>query len=115
MQPPYILGHHSRNRSPHEFYSAVFNWKFKDTPGDPKKAEEVRQFDFNPDPTGTLATGRGGVCVYWLVKDVEQIGDAIEKAGGKMLSSTEKEGESGLYRFFEDTEGNLGGVYQFLG
>jgi predicted enzyme related to lactoylglutathione lyase len=111
----------------HGFYSTVFNWKFKDTPSDLKKAEEVRQFDFNPDvflsggiqrvpePTGTLATGRGGVCVYWLVEDVEKIGDVIEKAGGKMLSTTEKEGEGGLYRFFEDTEGNLGGVYQFLG
>ncbi|KAK3382528.1 hypothetical protein B0T24DRAFT_587277 [Lasiosphaeria ovina] len=96
------------NETAHEFYSTVFNWKFEGTPSDPKQAEEVRQFDFNPDmflsggiqrvpePTGTLATGRGGVCFYWLVENAEKIGDVTEKAGGKMLSSTEKEGEGGL-------------------
>jgi hypothetical protein len=29
-----------------------------------------------------------------------------------MLSEKEKEGEYGLYRFFEDTEGSVGAVYQ---
>ncbi|KAK3380909.1 hypothetical protein B0H63DRAFT_474573 [Podospora didyma] len=121
-----------------EFYSTVFNWKFKPSSSTtttteepkPEKAEqdhEVRQFDFNPDvflsggiqrvpeSTGAFTAGRGGVCVYWLVEDVEKIGEVIEKAGGKMLSDVVKEGQAGLYRFFEDTEGNLGGVYQFLG
>ncbi len=56
--------------------------------------------------------GRGGIVVYWFVEDVEKIGAVIEEAGGKMLSETEKEGEHGLYRYFEDPAGNLGGVYQ---
>jgi predicted enzyme related to lactoylglutathione lyase len=82
------------------------------------------KFDFNPslgltggiqkapDPTGHFAPGKGGICIYWFVEDVEAIGSVIEKAGGKMLSEKEKEGEFGLYRFFRDTEGSVGAVYQ---
>lgn len=46
------------------------------------------------------------------MEDVEKIGEDIEKARGKILSSAEKEGDHGLYRFFEDTVGYLGGVHQ---
>jgi predicted enzyme related to lactoylglutathione lyase len=51
------------------------------------------------------------------VEDLGKIAEVIVKAGGKMVGSEEpvKEGESGVYRYFEDTEGNVGGVYQFLG
>ena len=63
-------------------------------------------------PMFTPRPGRGGICVYWFVEDVGKIGGVIEQAGGKMLSGPEKEGEHGLYRYFEDPSGNLGGVYQ---
>jgi predicted enzyme related to lactoylglutathione lyase len=55
--------------------------------------------------------------VFWLVEDLGKTAEMIERAGGKMVGSEEpiKEGETGLYRYFEDTEGNVGGVYQFLG
>jgi predicted enzyme related to lactoylglutathione lyase len=68
-----------------------------------------------PDSTGVMRAGPGGVCVYWLVEDVEAMVGVIEKAGGKVVSDVKQEGKSGLYRFFEDTEGNVGGVYQFIG
>jgi predicted enzyme related to lactoylglutathione lyase len=69
------------------------------------------------DKTGTPPAGPGGTLVYWLVEDLGKIAEVIEKAGGKMVGSGEpvREGESGVYRYFEDTEGNVGGVYQFLG
>ena len=82
------------------------------------------KFDFNPslsltggiqkapDHTSHFAPGKGGICIYWFVEDVEAISSVIETAGGKMLSEKEKEGEFGLYRFFEDTEGSVGAVYQ---
>jgi predicted enzyme related to lactoylglutathione lyase len=77
------------------------------------------KFDFNPDInlTGGIEkapdnVGHGGLTIYWYVEDVEKIGEVIEQAGGKMLSTTEKEGTFGLHRFFEDTEGNRGAVYQ---
>ncbi|KAJ4022475.1 hypothetical protein NW752_000323 [Fusarium irregulare] len=106
-----------------EFYKTVFKFSFsEETEKHPK--DQLMKFDFNPslsltggiqkapDHTGHFAPGKGGICIYWFVEDVEAIGSAIEKAGGKMLSEKEKEGEFGLYRFFEDTEGSVGAVYQ---
>ena len=84
--------------------------------------------DFNPDvnlsggisriqnpvaPKFAPRPGRGGIVLYFLVDDVELIGKVIEEAGGKMVSEAQKEGDHGLYRYFEDPDGNLGGVYQF--
>ncbi|KAL2116042.1 hypothetical protein VTJ04DRAFT_10297 [Mycothermus thermophilus] len=117
------------------FYTAVFNWTIK---ASPRKAEEserdaaTRIIDWNPDvklgggivprpdgddPSGLPAAGPGGVVLYWLVEDLNKSAEAIERAGGKMVGSKEpiKEGDAGLYRFFEDTEGNVGAIYQFLG
>jgi predicted enzyme related to lactoylglutathione lyase len=114
----------------HKFYSEVFNWKFKEMEGEgavEHPPSEIRMFDFSPDvslsggiqklgeKTGPMKAGPGGPVMYWLVEDIEKIGDVIEKAGGKMLTATAPEGKSGLYRFFEDTEGTIGGVYQFIG
>jgi predicted enzyme related to lactoylglutathione lyase len=115
------------------FYATVFNWTFKDVPRreDQPDHTKTRLFDFNPggvslsgglqhrpedEGTGTPAAGPGGVCLYWLVEDLNKIAEVIGKAGGKMVGSKEaiKEGEHGLYRYFEDTEGNVGAVYQMV-
>ncbi|KAF4341345.1 glyoxalase-like domain protein [Fusarium beomiforme] len=106
-----------------EFYKTVFNFSFKDSK-DSHAEDELRRFDFNPslgltggiqkapDHTGNFAPGKGGLLVYWFVENVDTIGPIVEKAGGKMLTEKEKEGEHGLYRFFQDTEGSVGAVYQ---
>ncbi|KAK7431972.1 hypothetical protein QQZ08_001592 [Neonectria magnoliae] len=108
-----------------QFYGTVFKMPFKAQPaGYPE--ERIRMFDFNPllnlsggiqlapDNTGSFATGKGGVCINWFVEDVDAIAEVIEKAGGKMLTEKVKEGENGLYRYFEDTEGTVGAVYQMV-
>jgi predicted enzyme related to lactoylglutathione lyase len=64
---------------------------------------------------GKVRGGRGGVCVWWLVADTETIAGEIEQAGGRMVSDVLKEGVNGLYRYFEDPEGNVGVAYQFVG
>ena len=137
--PPYLTNTHlpspsSQNTTAHNFYAKVFNWTFKPpttststtstTTTTTSETPDLIKFDFNPDvslsgcvrrvpeETGILAPGRGGICLYWLVEDVEQVGSIIEDAGGKMLSGVVKESDYGLYRFFEDTEGNVGAVYQ---
>ncbi|KAH8884209.1 hypothetical protein GQ53DRAFT_811108 [Thozetella sp. PMI_491] len=106
-----------------EFYETVFNWSFKPSTTD-YPAEKIRMFEFRPDvelsggitkgpdEAGHLRPGHGGFCMCWLVEDVRAIADVIEKAGGKVLSDVLPEGKTGLYRYFEDTEGNLGSVYQ---
>ncbi|KAF4467953.1 glyoxalase-like domain-containing [Fusarium albosuccineum] len=109
-----------------QFYDTVFKFSFKDE-SDKYPKEQIRMFDFNPslgltggiqkapDHTGNFYPGKGGVCVYWFVENVDSIAATIEKAGGKMLTEKEKEGEHGLFRFFEDTEGTVGAVYQIAG
>lgn len=84
-------------------------------------------FDLNPslnltggiqkatDPTAHFVPGKGGVCLYWFVKDVDDMAPIIEKAGGKMLCEKTAEGEYGFYRYFEDTEGTVGAVYMLAG
>ncbi|RGP64750.1 glyoxalaselike domain-containing [Fusarium sporotrichioides] len=106
-----------------EFYKVVFDFSFAEAT-EKHPQDQLMKFDFSPslglsggiqkapDRTGNFAPGKGGVCIYWYVENVDTIGPIIEKAGGKMLSEKEKEGEHGLYRFFEDTEGSVGAVYQ---
>jgi predicted enzyme related to lactoylglutathione lyase len=89
--------------------------------------EDVRLFDFKPDvnlsagiekvpaDVGTTLKGRGSTCVYFLVEDVERIVEIIENAGGKVISTVQKEGTNGLFRYFEDTEGIVNVVYQYVG
>ncbi|KAH7358758.1 hypothetical protein B0T11DRAFT_107733 [Plectosphaerella cucumerina] len=109
-----------------KFYKDVFDFDFK--PNTPQYPEAThKMFDLAPkgvslsggiekvpNGSGILKTGGGGVCIHWFVEDVEKSGEVIEKAGGVMLSEAEKEGEHGLYRFFRDTEGNVGSVYQMV-
>ncbi|KAH6986165.1 hypothetical protein BKA56DRAFT_579932 [Ilyonectria sp. MPI-CAGE-AT-0026] len=107
-----------------EFYDIVFKLPFKEQ-SDSYPKDKIRLFDFNPalnltggilapDDTGSFTTGKGGVCLNWFVEDVDAIAEVIEKAGGKMLTEKVKEGKSGLYRYFEDTEGTVGAVYQLV-
>ncbi|KAF7547399.1 hypothetical protein G7046_g9015 [Stylonectria norvegica] len=106
-----------------QFYDTVFKLPFKKNQPASSSKDELQVFDLNPslnlnggiqkapDSTGLVTPGRGGICLYWYVEDVDAIGQVIEKAGGKMLSDKAKEGEHGLYRYFEDTEGTVGAVY----
>lgn len=72
-------------------------------------------FEKVPSGSGVLKTGASGICIHWFVEDVDKSGEVIEKAGGTMLTAAEKEGDHGLYRYFRDTEGNVGSIYQMAG
>jgi predicted enzyme related to lactoylglutathione lyase len=67
-----------------------------------------------PDPSGLMRAGRGGICMYWFVEDVAKTASLVEQAGGKVLGGVEKEGKTGVYQYFEDTEGNVGAAYQMV-
>ena len=109
----------------YKFYSTVLGWYFK--PGNEAFPESKgRRFEFSPDvglsggillvpdEIGVLETGHGGTTMFWHVEDLEKTSEEIVSAGGKMLSGTQPESGFGEYRYFEDTEGNLGGVYQII-
>ena len=89
--------------------------------------DTINMFDLNPslnltggiqkhtDASGPVGPGKGGVCLFWYVKDVDEMAPIIEKAGGKILSDQTPEGEYGSYRYFEDTEGTVAAVYMLAG
>ncbi|KFH42100.1 hypothetical protein ACRE_071590 [Hapsidospora chrysogenum ATCC 11550] len=109
-----------------DFYKAVFNLAIINKPGREDTSTEIRHFNLNPglnisggiikapDSTGALSAGRGGVVINWFVEDVDASAELIKKAGGKVISEKEKESDFGLYRYFEDTEGNVGAVYMMV-
>ena len=61
-----------------------------------------------------LNGGKGGICINWLVEDVDEAAKVIEAAGGKMLSRKEMEGDFGAHRYFEDTKGTVSAVYMMV-
>ncbi|KAK2595226.1 hypothetical protein QQS21_007079 [Conoideocrella luteorostrata] len=107
-----------------EFYKKVFNLPLKD----PQSASnDLRLFDFSkngvnitggilkaPDSSGTFDVGKGGVCLSWFVEDLDASAKTVEAAGGKMLTEQIKEGECGVLRYFEDTEGTVGSIYMLV-
>jgi hypothetical protein len=56
-----------------------------------------------PDEAGVFSAARGGICVYWLIENVDAIAIVIEHADGRILSGRQKEADQGGSRFFEDT------------
>ncbi|CAM1500589.1 Fc.00g097510.m01.CDS01 [Cosmosporella sp. VM-42] len=109
-----------------KFYETVFNFSFKKEQPANYPMDQCKMFDLNPslslhggiqkapDSTGLFKPGRGGICIYWLVKNVDEIAPVVEEAGGKMLSEKQKEGDYGEFRYFEDTEGTVGAVYHMV-
>ena len=63
-----------------------------------------------PKRLGSLSPVAAAFVCTGLVKTSEM----IDKAGGKVLGGNVKEGEFGLYLFFEDTEGSMGAIYQMV-
>ena len=109
-----------------KFYEEVFKLPYKEGNG-AEAEQEIRLFDLSknglnigggilkaPDETGAFTGGKGGICIHWFVDDIETSSKAIEAAGGKMLSETVKQGSSGAYRYFEDTEGTVGSIYMLI-
>ncbi|ROT37478.1 hypothetical protein SODALDRAFT_334581 [Sodiomyces alkalinus F11] len=107
------------------FYKTVFDFEWVPSPR--YDASELQMFDFSgkgvnisggiqkvPDETGLLNAGPGGVCIHWLVESLEDSARAIEGAGGEVLTGTMKEGDFGVYRYFKDTEGNVGSMHQMV-
>jgi predicted enzyme related to lactoylglutathione lyase len=103
----------------------VFDWNFY---GDNQPAEyskdDIVLFDHGTEGNisggirkveGPIAKDGQRVSVYYIVEDIERSAALILSAGGKMVGIVEKEGENGLYRHFEDTEGCIGVIFQYVG
>jgi hypothetical protein len=109
-----------------EFYGAVFGWKMNEIP------------EMHYTQVGTVAADRLGVrgipkeprainggmverrrelvqtpVIYVSVENIEQAVATIEKNGGKVVKPKTPVGNFGFAAYFEDTEGNVLGLWQF--
>jgi len=100
-----------------KFYTEALNFKFKPIP-ESYSDDKIAMFEFNNSDTSL----HGGICkaeknlnpsagthLYFMVPNIEDVVAKIEAAGGKPL---DEKGEHGLIQLFEDTEGNVHGIYQ---
>ncbi|KAF3915084.1 hypothetical protein ABW21_db0208432 [Orbilia brochopaga] len=103
-----------------KFYQDAFDFSFKPNP-EGYKEEDIAMFTVNQ--MGGMLTGGickavenstpgGGTVLYFMVEDVDKALAKIEGLGGKTREPKKPEGKHGLMGLFEDTEGNVHGVYQ---
>ncbi|KAK6514304.1 hypothetical protein TWF506_008700 [Arthrobotrys conoides] len=102
------------------FYTSAFSFSFKPTPAGYNE-EDIAMFTFS-NPGSSLTGGickvdenskpSGSTILYFMVDDVDKALEKIVELGGKVREEKKPEGEHGLVGLFEDTEGNVHGVYQ---
>ncbi|KAK6332573.1 hypothetical protein TWF730_004233 [Orbilia blumenaviensis] len=102
------------------FYSSAFSFSFKPTPAGYKESD-IAMFTL-ANPGGTLTGGickvdtnstpSGSTILYFMVDDVDKALEKVVELGGKIREEKKPEGDHGLMGLFEDTEGNVHGVYQ---
>ena len=107
-----------------KFYSQVFEWQISGVPGMPYHMVTTTPVgsDFRPKTPGAInggmlqrdATIRSPVITV-NVDDMKAALERIEAAGGKVVGEPSPVGDMGIAAYFQDTEGNLLGVWQPLG
>lgn len=97
------------------FYEAVFGWHFTPPPAE-HTATDVWYYEKAPPEVGLRLRGRsapdGGVRPAVSVESIAVTLAAVEQAGGRVVQSAEDVGD-GYTGFFEDTEGNTIGLWEF--
>jgi uncharacterized protein len=102
-------------RASRTFYSAVFGWRFRDTPG----LEDYALFTTPGGQQGGLTGGRNaeaptdkGPIAHIEVGDIDATLARINKAGGRTLApKTKISDQFGFYALFLDNVGNRLGLW----
>jgi predicted enzyme related to lactoylglutathione lyase len=104
------------------FYSKVFGWGFNQFPGFEYWSVLTTASDRNGTPTtpGSINGGMGkqgvmapkDVTITINVADIDAALETVKKNGGKMTGKKMPVGDMGFSAYFEDTEGNVIGLWQ---
>ncbi|EFW17284.1 hypothetical protein D8B26_000025 [Coccidioides posadasii str. Silveira] len=80
-------------------------------------SEEVMQRYKQADGSSNFSKkgGKPGITMYYMVADLDKSMEAIVAHGGKKLSGEYPEGDHGKIMYAEDSEGNVLGIYKFVG
>ena len=107
-----------------EFYQDLFGWKITEVPGMPYWIVHTVETDEQQMPKESGAINGGffkkeddekiSPVIVINVPDIDEYIMKIEQAGGKIILPKNQVGEFGLYARFEDTEGNVVGIWQDL-
>ncbi|HUI01004.1 MAG TPA: VOC family protein [Nitrososphaerales archaeon] len=107
------------------FYGKAFGWTFNQFPGFEYWSIGTTMSDKNGMPTspGAINGGMGkkggmapkAVVVTIGVKDIDAALASVKKLGGKQSGKKMPVGDMGWSAYFEDTEGNLIGLWQSKG
>jgi uncharacterized protein len=105
-----------------EFYGKVFGWQFQEMPEMNYTITRTVEVDkkFMPKESGAINGGmykrdEQSAKSPVLVIDVPSVDEhikKIEEAGGKIIRPKVKVGEIGYYAQFQDTEGNILGIWE---
>ena len=106
------------------FYSQVFGWKTNDAKmpsGDIYTSLMTTEVDERMRPKSPGAINGGmmklqkpytGPIITIQVDDITSALKSVEKSGGKMVVKRTEMGQYGAFGYFNDTEGNLMGLYE---
>lgn len=107
------------------FYSKAFGWSFNQFPGFDYWSIGTTMSDKNGMPTnpGAINGGMGkkgetapkDVTVTIGVADIDAAIASVKKLGGKQVGKKQPVGDMGFSAYFEDTEGNIVGLWQAKG
>lgn len=107
------------------FYSKAFGWSFNQFPGFDYWSIGTTMSDKNGMPTnpGAINGGMGkkgttapkDVTVTIGVADIDASIASVKKLGGKQVGKKQPVGDMGFSAYFEDTEGNIVGLWQAKG
>lgn len=104
------------------FYSKAFGWNFVQFPGFEYWSVMTTESDQNgtPKSPGSINGGMGkkgvmapkAVTVTVSVPDIDATLQAVKKLGGSQVGKKMPVGDMGWSAYFEDTEGNVVGLWQ---
>jgi uncharacterized protein len=104
------------------FYTKAFGWNFNQFPGFEYWSAVTTASDKNGAPTspGSINGGMGkkgemapqAVTVTISVADIDGALATVKKLGGKAIGKKMPVGDMGFSAYFEDTEGNVIGLWQ---
>ena len=107
------------------FYSSAFGWNFNQFPNFEYWSVGTTPSDQNGTPSspGAINGGMGkkgetapdAVTVTIRVPDIDAALAKVEKLGGKATGPKTPVGDMGFSAYFQDTEGNIIGLWQLAG
>lgn len=106
------------------FYQKAFGWNIQQFPGFEYYMISTTESDQNgmPKTPGSINGGMGkkegplkNIVVTVRVSDINAALDKIQKLGGKTVQKKQPVGNMGFTAYFEDTEGNVVGLWQDAG